>query len=72
MKKTSTTKGSLTDKATAAMQDAIDKVVADHRLRRMPLAVWQDGKVVRIQPEQVAVVREKPAVYRTRSRAKKV
>lgn len=71
MKKASTNKGSLTSKATAAMQDAIDKVVEDHRRRRMPLAVWQDGKVVRIQPDQASVVRESPSRYRGRSHGKK-
>jgi len=63
MKKASANKGSLTSKATAAMQDAIDKVIEDHRRRQMPLAVWQDGKAVRIQPGQVSVVREKPGKY---------
>ena len=69
MKKASTTRGSLTSKATAAMQDAIDRLIEDHRRRHMPLAVWQDGKVVRIQPEQVSMVREKPATYRPRKKA---
>ena len=69
MKKAATNKGSLTGKATAAMQDALDKVIEDHRRRHMPLAVWQDGKVVRIQPEQVSMVREKPATYRPRKKA---
>ena len=63
MKKASGNKGSLTSMATAAMQDAIDKVIEDHRRRRMPLAVWQDGKVVRIQPAQVSLVREPRARY---------
>ncbi len=53
------------------MQDAIDKLIEDHRRRRMPLAVWQDGKVVRIQPAQASVVRESPATYRARSHGKK-
>lgn len=71
MKKASTTRGSLTSKATAAMQDAIDKLIEDHRRRHMPLAVWQDGKVVRIQPEQAAVLRERQAAYKTRCHGKK-
>jgi hypothetical protein len=65
MRKASTNKTSLTSKATAAMHDAIDKLVEDHRRRRMPLAVWQDGKVVRIQPDQASILRERPATYRT-------
>lgn len=62
---------SLTRKATAAMQDAINKVVEDHRRRHMPLAVWQDGRVVRVSPEQACLVREKPAAYKTRAHGKK-
>ena len=58
-------------KALAAMQDAIDKVVEDHRRRRMPLAIWQDGKVVLIQPEEALLARERRAPYRTRPRGKK-
>jgi len=65
MKKASTNRGSLTSKATAAMQDALDRLIADHRCRHMPLAVWQDGKVVRILPAQSAVVRETPPTYGT-------
>ncbi len=63
MKKASTNRRSLTSKATAAMQDALDRLIADHRRRHMPLAVWQDGKVVRILPAQLAVVRETPATH---------
>lgn len=71
MRKVSTNKTSLTSKANAAMQDAIDKLVEDHRRRRMPLAIWQDGKVVRIQPDQVSIVRESPGRYRGRRHGKK-
>ena len=71
MKKASTNRGSLTSKATVAMQDALDRLIADHRRRNMPLAVWQDGKVVRIQPSQAVAVRETPATYQPRARAKK-
>ena len=34
------------------VQPPIEKLVGGHRRRRMPLAVWQDGKVVHIQPDQ--------------------
>ncbi len=59
---------SLTRKAISAMEVAVQKVVEDHRRRQMPLAVWQDGKVVRIAPEQAGIVRETPATYRTRKK----
>jgi len=66
MKKMVSNKGSLTRKATAAMQDAIAKVVAEHRRDGRPLAVWQDGKAMLIPADEPAVVREKPAASRTR------
>lgn len=48
---------SLKDKAIAAMEEAIAAVVEDHRRRNIPLAVWRDGKVVMLSPEQVPVSR---------------
>jgi len=53
----------LTQKAVAAMESAIRKVVADHKRRNRPLAVWQDGKVVMLPPQNVLAVREGPAKY---------
>lgn len=53
----------LTQKAVAAMDKAIREVIADHRRRNRPLAVWQDGKVVMLPPESVLAVRESPAKY---------
>ena len=53
----------LTQKAVAAMENAIRKVVADHKQRNRPLAVWQDGKVVMLNPEIAPMVRENHAKY---------
>ena len=53
----------LTQKAVAAMENAIRKVVADHKQRNRPLAVWQDGKVIMLNPEIAPMVREKHAKY---------
>lgn len=53
----------LTQKAVAAMESAILKVIADHKLRNRPMAVWQDGKVVMLPPDAVPMLREKPAKY---------
>jgi hypothetical protein len=66
MNRTVVPKNAMTRKALTAMRDAVAKVVEDHRQRHMPLAVWQDGKVMRIQLEEASVVRESPAAYRTR------
>jgi len=54
---------SLTQKAVAAMESAIRKVIADHKQRNRPLAVWQDGKVVMLPPQNVLAVRESHAKY---------
>ncbi len=48
----------LTEKAVEAMNVAIRGVVADHRRRNQPLAIWQDGKVVLIHPGSVMSVCE--------------
>ena len=53
----------LTQKAVAAMESAVRKVIADHKQRNRPLAVWQDGKVVMLPPESVLAVRESPTKY---------
>ncbi len=59
---------SLTQMALAAMQDAIANVIEDHRRHGMPLAVWEDGKVVFLKPRKPAVVRERPSAYNARKR----
>jgi hypothetical protein len=71
MKKALANQSSLTRMATAAMRDAIAEVIEDHRRRRMPLSVWEDGKVVFIQPEDALAVRETSKRYRVRPRRKK-
>ena len=44
---------SLQDKAEAALKKAIKEVVAHHKKTGRPLAVWQNGKTVRISPNTV-------------------
>ena len=56
MKRRRTDRMSLTQMAEAAMKDAIAGVIEDHRRRRMPLSVWEDGKVVFIQPDKLPPV----------------
>jgi hypothetical protein len=43
----------LQDKAEAAMKKAVQQVVERHRATGRSLAVWRDGKVVRISPNSV-------------------
>lgn len=61
---------SLTEKATAAMEDAVRGVVSDHKRRNKPLAVWKDGKVVLISPETAVIAREQQAQYNARRKGR--
>ncbi len=54
---------SLSQKATQALADAVAKVVADHRRRARPLAVWRDGKAVWISATEAGALREAPTTY---------
>lgn len=42
----------LQDKAFIALKKAVRKVVEHHKETGQPLAVWQNGKVVKISAEQ--------------------
>lgn len=44
---------SLQDKAEIALKKAVREVVERHKKTGRPLAVWQNGKVVRISPHTV-------------------
>lgn len=44
---------SLQDKAEAALKKAVRKVVEQHKKTGRSLAVWQNGKTVRISPNSV-------------------
>jgi hypothetical protein len=61
-RKTKRKKMSLRDKAVTAMQEAVAAVIEDHRRRNAPLAIWQDGKVVMLPPDQFPVFRNSSRV----------
>ena len=44
---------SLQDKAEAALKKAVRGVVERHKKTGRPLAVWEDGKTVRISPNKI-------------------
>ncbi len=44
---------SLQDKAEAALKEAVRKVVERHKKTGRPLSIWQNGKVVKIDPNRV-------------------
>ena len=61
------TKLSLTQKAMQALNDAVAKVVEDHRRHGRPLAVWRDGKAVWVSATEAIALRETKIPYRTKS-----
>ena len=50
-------------RAEEAFKKAVAEALADHRLHGIPIAVWRDGKVVRIPADQIEV-REPQVEYR--------
>jgi hypothetical protein len=56
----------LTDRATAALQNAVRSLVDDHRRRGLPLAVWRDGKAVLEVPGPALEVREDGDAYKAK------
>lgn len=55
----------LTGKAVRAMQEAVRGVIEDHRRRKQPLAIWQDGKVTMVPTDSVMILRESAKPYRS-------
>lgn len=42
----------LREEATKALQEAVAKVIAEHKRNGVPLVIYRDGKVVEISPEE--------------------
>jgi len=51
---------SLGEKAEEALKKAVARVVEEHRKSGEPLAVWRDGKVVRVPADQLRGYEEAP------------
>jgi len=47
-----------------ALKKAVSDAVEEHRRSCVPLAVWQDGKVVLVTPEPASAVAEPSGQYR--------
>jgi hypothetical protein len=60
-------KSSLTEKAMQALNEAVAKVVDDHRRQGRPLAVWREGKAVWVPATETGALHENPIRYRTKS-----
>ena len=55
MKKRKRTSFLLASKAEEALQKAVAEAIAEHRRNGVPIAVWRNGKVVRIPADQIEV-----------------
>ena len=38
-----------------AMQSAVKRVMREHKRKKIPLAIWKDGRVQMIPPEKISV-----------------
>jgi len=63
MKKTRRKLPLLAYKAEEALRKAVAEAIAEHRRNGVPIAIWRDGKVVRIPADQIEV-REPQVEYR--------
>jgi hypothetical protein len=55
MKKTKRTPPLLAYLAEEALRKAVAEAIAEHRRNGVPIAIWRDGKVVRIPADQIEV-----------------
>ena len=65
------TSTSLTEQAVNALTNAVANVVADHRRRAKPLAVWRDGKAVWIAATETGALRERETPHWIKSHGTK-
>jgi hypothetical protein len=70
MKKRKRTPFLLAYKAEEALREAVAEAIADHRRNGVPIAIWRNGKVVRIPAEQIEV-REPQIEYRISPKKRK-
>jgi hypothetical protein len=41
--------------AERALKEAVAEAIAEHRRNGVPIAIWRDGKVVLVPPDQIGV-----------------
>jgi hypothetical protein len=56
-------------RAEEALRKAVAEAIAEHRRNGVPIAIWRDGKVVRIPADQIEI--REPEVEYTVSRKKR-
>jgi hypothetical protein len=42
-------------KAEMALKEAVAEAIVEHKRRGHPIVIWQDGRVVKIPPEDIVV-----------------
>jgi len=70
MKKSKKTPFSLAYKAEEALRKAVAEAIAEHRRNGVPIAIWRNGKVVRIPSDQIDI-REPQVEYRVSHKKRK-
>lgn len=45
--------------AQKAMRDAVKKVIAEYKIKKLPLIIWENGKIVKLRLDKTPGVREK-------------
>ncbi len=69
MKKTKRKPPLLAYRAEEALRKAVAEAIAEHRRNGVPIAIWRNGKVVRIPADQIEV-REPQVKYKVSPRKK--
>ena len=69
MKRTRRKPPLLAYKAEEALRKAVAEAIAEHRRNGAPIAIWRNGKVVRIPSDQIEV-REPQVEYKVSPRKK--
>jgi hypothetical protein len=69
MKKGKRTPPPLAYRAEEALRKAVAEAIAEHRRNGVPIAIWRNGKVVRISADQIEV--REPQVEYTAPRKKR-
>ena len=57
-------------RAEKALKRAVAKAIDEHRRQGIPIAVWRDGKVVRVEPDQLEIREPQAAYGMSRKKAK--
>jgi hypothetical protein len=57
-------------RAEEALRKAVAEAIAEHRRNRVPIAIWRDGKVVRIPSDEI-MVRDHQVEYTRSNKVRK-